>query len=257
MSRPERLGRAVRVLVIPMLDAKARRQLRPAADKSGAAGDAGDRVAQGLPARRRASRLRARPTVRRCTPVRRRRHPPPRADPPAQPAPRPLHHRGPEQERISPPAAGDRRATRTNRHAARPTARQAEDALPSSAAKFWDTETEAAERRRLVAALIDRVWQDKGVVVAVKPREPFMRDFKAADELAQRRTRNTRSIPGATGLEPATSGVTDRQEGAPSLIKPHELRMVEPNPGNAVLVHVALWGRAGCHVTAKPEASCC
>jgi hypothetical protein len=34
---------------------------------------------------------------------------------------------------------------------------KAEEALAEFGRKFWDTETEAAERRRLVAALIDRV----------------------------------------------------------------------------------------------------
>jgi DNA invertase Pin-like site-specific DNA recombinase len=76
---------------------------------------------------------------------------------------------------------------------------KAEEALAEFGRKFWETETEAAERRRLVAALIDCVWQDQGIVVAVKPREPFMRYFKAADELAQRRARNSVVISGSDG----------------------------------------------------------
>ena len=217
-------------------------------------------MAQGLPARRRASRLRARPTVRRCTPVRRRRHPPPRADPPAQPAPRPLHHRGPEQERRSPPAAGDRRATRTNRHAARPTASTGpKTSLP---AEFGRKSSGTPKPRQPNAV----GWSPRSSTGCGRTRaSSWPSSHESLSCGTSRPPTNspngepaiTRSIPGATGLEPATSGVTDRQEGAPSLIKPHELRMVEPNPGNAVLVHVALWGRAGCHVTAKPEASCC
>jgi hypothetical protein len=65
---------------------------------------------------------------------------------------------------------------------------KAEEALTEFGRTFWATETEAAERRSLVATLIDA----QGVVVAVKPREPFVRYFKAADELAQRRGRNQR-----------------------------------------------------------------
>jgi hypothetical protein len=36
---------------------------------------------------------------------------------------------------------------------------------------------EAAERRRLVASLVERVRQDNGHIVAVTPREPFLRSF--------------------------------------------------------------------------------
>jgi hypothetical protein len=83
---------------------------------------------------------------------------------------------------------------------------KAEEALAEFGRKFWDTETEAAERRRLVAALIDRVWQDKGVVVAVKPREPLMRYFQAADELAQRRARKRAK----RGFESGSDGTRTR-----------------------------------------------
>jgi Recombinase zinc beta ribbon domain len=76
---------------------------------------------------------------------------------------------------------------------------KAEEVLVEFGRKFWETETDASERRRLVATLIDTVWQDKGIVVAVKPREPFMRYFKAADELALRRARNSAVISGSDG----------------------------------------------------------
>jgi site-specific DNA recombinase len=51
--------------------------------------------------------------------------------------------------------------------------------------RFWDSEPKAAERRKLIASLFDRVWEDEGKIVAVKPREPFLRYFKLADEAAQ------------------------------------------------------------------------
>src|SRR5438270_12226741 len=44
-----------------------------------------------------------------------------------------------------------------------------------------------AERRRVLATLFDRVWQDGGAITAVKPRMPFLRYFQMADELARRR----------------------------------------------------------------------
>jgi site-specific DNA recombinase len=49
---------------------------------------------------------------------------------------------------------------------------------------FWDAEPKPAERRKLIAALFDRVWQDEGTIVAVRPREPFLRYFRAAENLA-------------------------------------------------------------------------
>ena len=58
------------------------------------------------------------------------------------------------------------------------------DAAESVLADFgglWEAEISPAERRRLLASLVDRVWQDGGRVVAVKPREPFVRYFELAD----------------------------------------------------------------------------
>jgi len=69
----------------------------------------------------------------------------------------------------------------------------------SSASSSGRLRREAADRRRLVATLIETVWQDNGVVVAVKPRDPFLRYFKGADELAQRRARNRAAISGSDG----------------------------------------------------------
>ncbi len=48
--------------------------------------------------------------------------------------------------------------------------------------------------------------------MAVKPREPFLRYFQTADDIGRNpRHRGAVSIAGATGLEPATSGVTGRR----------------------------------------------
>jgi hypothetical protein len=53
--------------------------------------------------------------------------------------------------------------------------------------RIWALEQDAATRRRLLATLFDRVWQEGGTIIAVKPREAFLRYFQAADELARRR----------------------------------------------------------------------
>ncbi len=44
------------------------------------------------------------------------------------------------------------------------------DAILRDFARFWEVEPKAAERRKLIASLFDRVWQDEGRIVAVKPR---------------------------------------------------------------------------------------
>ena len=49
--------------------------------------------------------------------------------------------------------------------------------------RFWEAEPKPAERRKLIASLFDRVWEDDGKIVAVRPREPFLRYFKAAANL--------------------------------------------------------------------------
>jgi hypothetical protein len=66
-------------------------------------------------------------------------------------------------------------------------------------ARFWEVEPKAAERRKLIASLFDRVWQDEGQIVAVKPREPFLRYFKLADEVAQLRTGGNGGSKGGGG----------------------------------------------------------
>lgn len=59
------------------------------------------------------------------------------------------------------------------------------EAILRDFARFWEVEPSPAERRRLIASLFDRVWQDGGVIVAVKPREPFVRYFKAVGKTAK------------------------------------------------------------------------
>ncbi len=82
-------------------------------------------------------------------------------------------------------------------------------------ATFWHAEPDPAERRKLIAGLFDHIWQDAGRIVAVKPRPAFAAYFKALDQ-ARPTPPKTRPMSGvtkagATGLEPATSGVTGRR----------------------------------------------
>jgi hypothetical protein len=65
--------------------------------------------------------------------------------------------------------------------------------------RIWTLEDEPAKGRRLLATLFDRVWQDGGTIVAVKPRKAFLRYFQAADELARRRERKRGVKSGSDG----------------------------------------------------------
>src|SRR6266516_4493937 len=66
-------------------------------------------------------------------------------------------------------------------------------------ARVWELEDDPAKRRRLLATLFDRVWQDGGTIVAVKPREAFLRYFQTADELSRRRQKKRGVKSGSDG----------------------------------------------------------
>jgi hypothetical protein len=53
----------------------------------------------------------------------------------------------------------------------------------SDFAHFWDEEPSPLERRKLIATLLERVWQDEGHIVAVRPRKPFVRYFRTMGRL--------------------------------------------------------------------------
>ena len=57
------------------------------------------------------------------------------------------------------------------------------EALLQDFACFWDEEPSPLERRKLIATLLDRVWQDGGTIVAVRPRQPFVRYFRTMQRL--------------------------------------------------------------------------
>ena len=50
--------------------------------------------------------------------------------------------------------------------------------------RFWEIETDPAERRKLLTNLFERVWSQGGDIVAVKPHEPFRPYFQALRQAA-------------------------------------------------------------------------
>jgi len=70
-------------------------------------------------------------------------------------------------------------------------------ALIEDFARFWEAEPNLAERRKLLAALFEQVWQKEGTIVAVKPHGAFARYFAAATEAATAKT--PESHPGNAG----------------------------------------------------------
>jgi site-specific DNA recombinase len=70
-------------------------------------------------------------------------------------------------------------------------------ALIEDFARFWEAEPDPAERRKLLAALFEQIWQKDGTIVAVKPNGAFARYFAAATEAATAKT--PKSHPGKRG----------------------------------------------------------
>ena len=56
-------------------------------------------------------------------------------------------------------------------------------ALLADFSRFWEIEPSHAERRKLLASLFERIWEQGGTIIAVKPRAPFARYFTAAEQL--------------------------------------------------------------------------
>jgi DNA invertase Pin-like site-specific DNA recombinase len=84
-------------------------------------------------------------------------------------------------------------------------------ALLANFARFWDLEPSPGERRRLLTSLFERIWSQGGQIVAVKPHQPFRAYFQTVHKRAMNGTATAVPKAGATGLEPATSGVTGRR----------------------------------------------
>ena len=84
------------------------------------------------------------------------------------------------------------------------------EALLQDFAHFWDEEPSPLERRKLISTLLDRVWQDGGTIVAVRPRQPFVRYFRTMQRL------NT---------PPKRRGVKGGSDGGQTLVRhPIEIR---------------------------------
>jgi site-specific DNA recombinase len=77
------------------------------------------------------------------------------------------------------------------------------DLLLRDFARFWEAEPNPTERRKLLASLFDRVWQDGGIIVAVTPREPFARYFAAT-------TDTRRAQASAAGVKSGSDGTRTR-----------------------------------------------
>ena len=48
--------------------------------------------------------------------------------------------------------------------------------------RFWDLETQPAERRKLLLYLFDHIWAQDGQIVAVQPHDDFLPYFQAAQQ---------------------------------------------------------------------------
>ena len=75
--------------------------------------------------------------------------------------------------------------------------------LLSDFARFWEIETEAAERRKLLLSLFEQVWAREGRIVAVQPREDFLPYFQAASRARPKRR-------GKRGAESGSDGTRTR-----------------------------------------------
>ncbi len=93
-----------------------------------------------------------------------------------------------ELERLAPPA--------------NPQLAEAENLL-ANFASFWDRESSPAERHRLLTTLFERVWQDAGRIVFVKPRPAFAPYFQALAE-------NPESQSGFSGVQSGSDGTRTR-----------------------------------------------
>jgi DNA invertase Pin-like site-specific DNA recombinase len=71
-------------------------------------------------------------------------------------------------------------------------------------ARFWEIETEAAERRKLLLSLFEQVWAQEGRIVAVQPREDFLPYFQAASRARPNKRRGKR------GAESGSDGTRTR-----------------------------------------------
>jgi hypothetical protein len=65
--------------------------------------------------------------------------------------------------------------------------------------RFWDLETQPAERRKLLLSLFEQVWAQEGQIVAVQPHDAFLPFFEAAEQSLQHRCENIGAESGNDG----------------------------------------------------------
>jgi hypothetical protein len=97
-------------------------------------------------------------------------------------------------------------------------------ALLGDFARFWQTETNPAERRKLIASPFDRARQENGRIVAVKPRPAFGPYFKAASEAKTTPAKTSRKR-GVTNTRSSRLGVC-RGFGVCSAVGPRVKRVL-------------------------------
>jgi hypothetical protein len=54
--------------------------------------------------------------------------------------------------------------------------------------RFWDLETQPAERRKLLLSLFEQVWAQDGQIVAVQPNNAFLPYFQMVQQTSQHRS---------------------------------------------------------------------
>jgi hypothetical protein len=79
---------------------------------------------------------------------------------------------------------------------------EAEELLAGFAG-FWEIEAAPAERYRLLATIFEQVWQDNGLIVAVKPRATVARYFQTASQTPKRQS-------GLSGVKSGSDGTRTR-----------------------------------------------
>ncbi|HWX45092.1 MAG TPA: hypothetical protein VNY52_07190 [Solirubrobacteraceae bacterium] len=65
--------------------------------------------------------------------------------------------------------------------------------------RFWDLETQPAERRKLLLSLFEQVWAHEGQIVAVQPHDAFLPYFQAVQQTSQHRSRKFGAEGGSDG----------------------------------------------------------
>jgi hypothetical protein len=68
--------------------------------------------------------------------------------------------------------------------------------------RFWDLETQPAERRKLLLSLFEQVWAQEGQIVAVQPHDAFLPYFQAAQQTSQHRSGKFGAEGGSDGVRP-------------------------------------------------------